>query len=466
MEFFESVVNGVNTILYSYLIIVMLLFVGVYFTIRTRLVQVRYFLESIRVVRETRSSANSVSSFQALMISTASRVGTGNIAGVATAIALGGSGSVFWMWVTAVVGGASAFVESTLAQIYKQREGEHFRGGPAYYIQAALGSRGFGVAFAVFLILCFAYGFNPLQAYNMCSTLEYYIPNYTESWVPLFMGVLLAVLTGVSIFGGVTRIGVVNSWVVPVMAVIYIMLSLVVFVTNIGLFPEVLAKIFGEAFDFRAIFGGFAGSCVMQGVKRGLYSNEAGMGSAPNAAAAADVSHPAKQGLVQMLSVFLDTLVICSATAMIVLMSGLEPSAGLRGMPYVQMAIHSQFGEWGIHFITLSVFLFAFSSLLGNYYYTETNLLFIKNDKRLLTVFRWTVILAVFLGPQYAVNMAWDLADMFMGFMTVVHLVPLFLLGGIGIKALNDYAAKKKAGQDSPSFKASDIGLTNTEWWR
>ncbi len=465
MNALSALVNDINTFLYSYLIIILLLAVGICLTIRTRLVQIRYFFESIRLVSETQAG-QSVSSFRALMISTASRVGTGNIAGVATAIALGGPGAVFWMWLTAAIGGASAFVESTLAQIYKQREGNQFRGGPAYYIQAALGSRKFGVVFAVFLILCFAYGFNPLQAYNMGSTLEYYLPDYYQSSVPMALGIVLAALSGLIIFGGVTRIGWVNSRLVPLMAVIYIALAAVVLFRNIGILPETIRLIFSEAFDFTAIFGGFAGSCVMQGVKRGLYSNEAGMGSAPNAAAAADVSHPVKQGLVQMLAVFLDTMIICSATAVLILMSGVKSDGTLSGMPYMQAAVQTQFGVWGIHFVTVSVFLFAFTSLLGNYYYTESNLLFIKNDKRLLQIFRWTVVIAIFLGPQYQMGFAWDMADMFMGFMTLVHLGPLFLLGGIAVKALNDYAAKKKAGQKSPAFKALDIGLTNTDWWR
>ena len=466
MNSFDSIVNTINDILYSYLIIIMLLAVGLYFTIRTRFVQLRYLLESIRVVGERSSGQHSVSSFQALMISTASRVGTGNIAGVATAIAIGGHGSVFWMWVTAAVGGASAFVESTLAQIYKQKEGNHYRGGPAYYIQSALGSRTFGVMFAVFLILCFGYGFNPLQAYNLSSALEYYFTDYSESHVPMLLGATLAILTGLSIFGGVTRIGKVTSAVVPLMALIYIALSLAVFFKNMDVFPAAMARIFEKAFDFEAIFGGFAGSCIMQGIKRGLYSNEAGMGSAPNAAAAATVSHPVKQGLVQMLSVFLDTLVICSASSMIILLSGMEPDGALRGMPYVQRAVHGQFGEWGIHFITVSTFFFAFSSLLGNYYYTESNLLFIKNNRKLLTVYRWSSLVAIFIGAQYAFDTAWNVADMLMGLMTLVHLVPLFILGGIAVKALNDYAAKKRAGHASPAFKASDIGLADTDVWK
>jgi AGCS family alanine or glycine:cation symporter len=400
------------------------------------------------------------------MISTASRVGTGNIAGVATAIGLGGPGAVFWMWLTAVIGGASAFVESTLAQIYKRREGNHFRGGPAYYIQSALGSRKFGIVFAVFLILCFAYGFNPLQAYNMGSTLEYYIPGYYGTSAPLILGAILAVLAGLVIFGGVHRIGWANSRLVPLMAVIYILLAVVVFFRNIAILPETITLILSQAFDFPAIFGGFAGSCIMQGVKRGLYSNEAGMGSAPNAAAAADVTHPVKQGLVQMLAVFLDTMVICSATAVLILMSGIKHDGALSGMPYMQAAVQNQFGEWGIHFITVSVFLFAFTSLLGNYYYTESNLLFIKNSQGLLRVFRWTAVFAIFIGPQYQIGLAWDMADMFMGFMTLVHLGPLFLLGGIAVKALNDYAAKRRSGEKNPGFKALDIGLRNTEWWK
>ncbi len=452
MNTLAGVVGEINNILYSYLIIILLLAVGIILTIRTRLVQVRYFFESIRLVGETQAG-QSVSSFRALMISTASRVGTGNIAGVTTAVGLGGPGAVFWMWVTAVIGGASAFVESTLAQIYKQRDGSgHFRGGPAYYIQTALGSRKFGVVFAVCLILCFAYGFNPLQAYNMGDALRHYVPDYANSSAPMLLGVALAVFAGLVIFGGVTRIGWANSRLVPLMAGIYILLAVIVFFRNIDLLPSTIRLI-------------LAGSCVMQGVKRGLYSNEAGMGSAPNAAAAADVTHPVKQGLVQMLAVFLDTMVICSATAVLILMSGLRYD-GPGGMPHMQAAVQSQFGDWGIHFITVSVFLFAFTSLLGNYYYTESNLLFIKNDRKLLRWFRWTAVLAIFIGPQYGLGLAWDMADLLMGVMTLVHLGPLLLLSGIAVKALNDYAAKRRAGQKSPEFKASDIGLGNTELWK
>ncbi|MCC8115580.1 MAG: alanine:cation symporter family protein [Planctomycetes bacterium] len=278
MDVIDAVAIYLNDLLYSYIIIILLLFTGIYFTIRTRLVQIRYLTESIRVVSERRVSGKSVSSFQALMISTASRVGTENIAGVATAIALGGPGAVFWMWITATVGGASAFVESTLAQIYKRRDGDHFRGGPAYYIQNALGSRTLGVVFSLFLILCFAYGFNPLQAYNLSTTLIFYMPDYETSIYPALLGVLLAVLTGLSIFGGVNRIGRVTSVLVPIMAIIYIALSFIILVKNIGLLPDALRLIFREAFDFAAIFGGFAGSCIMQGIKRRLDTHESGMG--------------------------------------------------------------------------------------------------------------------------------------------------------------------------------------------
>lgn len=308
MEVFSKLISNISNIMYSYLLIILLLVVGVYFTFRTKFVQLRLLKESIKVVTEKKNDKNSVSSFQALMVSTASRVGTGNIVGVANAIALGGYGAVFWMWVIAIIGGASAFIESTLAQIYKKRDkdGSSY-GGPSYYIEAALHNRVLGVVFAVALIATYAGGFNMLCSFNLVTSLSGYnfYGDPATSVVPMICGLILAVLVATCVFGGGKRIVKVTSVMVPVMGVTYILMAVVVMVLNIGMIPTVFANIFKSAFDFRAIFGGFAGSCMMQGIKRGLYSNEAGVGSAPNAAAAADVSHPAKQGLVQMLSVFM-----------------------------------------------------------------------------------------------------------------------------------------------------------------
>ncbi len=451
--------------LYTYVLIILLVACGLYFSFRTKFVQIRLFPEAVRVITEKKKGEKGVSSFQALMISTASRVGTGNIAGVATAIAAGGPGAIFWMWLLAVIGSASAFIESTLAQIYKKKDGEQFRGGPAYYIQQGLGSRKWGIVFSILLICCFAYGFNALQSFNVSSAVEYYSGgNETlKKYIPLMVGAFLAILTALVIFGGVHRISAITSFLVPVMAVVYIGLGLFITFKNASVLPAVFSSIFEEAFDFKAISGGFMGSCVMLGIKRGLFSNEAGMGSAPNAAATADVSHPVKQGLVQMLSVFIDTILICSTTAMMLLVSGVGD--GLDGMPFVQQAISSQVGSWGIHFITVSIFLFAFSSLVGNYYYTESNLKFIKDNSKVLFIFRLTVIAMIFVGAQMPFDTVWTLADILMGLMAVVNLVAIFLLGRIVMRALKDYMEQKRQGKD-PVFKAKNIGLENTELWK
>lgn len=454
--------------MYTYVLIILLVAVGVYFTIRTRGVQLRLLKDGIQSLleksTETKEGEKLVSSFQALMISTASRVGTGNIAGIATAIAAGGPGAVFWMWLMAVIGGASAFVESTLAQIYKVRQNGQFRGGPSYYMEKALGKRWLGILFSILLIICFAYGFNGLQAFNMSSALEYYIPNYSETRIPMILGIVLAAATALVIWGGVHRIGFITSVIVPIMATIYILIGIFTMITHITELPHVFAVIIENAFDFKAMAGGFAGSAVVIGIKRGLFSNEAGMGSAPNASASADVEHPVKQGLVQVISVFIDTLLICSSTAMMLLVSGVQGVSGeLDGIPFVQAAISANVGTWGIHFITFSIFAFAFSSLVGNYYYAESNILFIKNSKKLLFVFRLTCIVAIFLGAQADFSLIWNIADITMGFMAIVNIVSIFLLGKIAFRALENYEEQKKQGK-SPTFRGEDIGVSDTVW--
>ncbi|MDY5986271.1 alanine/glycine:cation symporter family protein [Sporofaciens sp. SGI.106] len=464
----NAVLSKLNDVMYTYVLIILLVAVGVYFTIRTRGVQLRLLKDGIRSLleksTETKEGEKSVSSFQALMISTASRVGTGNIAGIATAIAAGGPGAVFWMWLMAVIGGASAFVESTLAQIYKVRQDGQFRGGPSYYMEKALGKRWLGILFSILLIICFAYGFNGLQAFNMSSALEYYIPNYSETRIPMILGIVLAAATALVIWGGVHRIGFITSVIVPIMAMIYILIGIFTMITHITELPHVFAVIMENAFDFKAMAGGFAGSAVVIGIKRGLFSNEAGMGSAPNASASADVEHPVKQGLVQVISVFIDTLLICSSTAMMLLVSGVQGVSGeLDGIPFVQAAISANVGTWGIHFITFSIFAFAFSSLVGNYYYAESNILFIKNSKKLLFVFRLTCIVAIFLGAQADFSLIWNIADITMGFMAIVNIVSIFLLGKIAFRALENYEEQKKQGK-SPTFRGEDIGVSDTVW--
>ncbi|CAK7049477.1 MAG: Amino-acid carrier protein AlsT [Paraeggerthella hongkongensis] len=475
MDINEMLVNftgEVSGCLYTYILLILLVFVGVYFTIRTKGVQIRYIKDMFTQLTEKKhvQGERSISSFQALMVSTASRVGTGNIAGVATAIATGGPGAVFWMGLMAIIGAASAFVESTLAQIWKVRgkDGE-FRGGPAYYIEKALGARWLGIVFAILLILCFAFGFNGLQAFNATSALEYYIPDYATNGAAVACGIVLAVMTAFVIFGGAKRISIITSIIVPIMALGYIAIALWTTIVNIGELPAVFSLVFASAFDFQSIFGGFAGSVVMLGIKRGLYSNEAGMGSAPNAAATASVSHPVKQGLVQSLSVYIDTLLICTCSAMMVLVFYVqdpEAAASLNGMPLVQMAVNNSVGEIGIHFITFAIFAFAFSSLIGNYFYAESNLRFIKgNSKVLLTVFRLVCLGVVFYGAVNSFDLAWNLADIFMGFMALVNLIAILLLGKWALAALDDYTRQRKQGVD-PVFVADSIpGLPKTDCW-
>ena len=464
----NNILSAVNDWMYTYLLLFLLVGTGIYFTIRTRFVQLRLLKESFHVLKEKAGEENGkkqVSSFQALMISTASRVGTGNIAGIATAIAAGGAGAVFWMWLMAVIGGASAFIESTLAQVYKVKDKEEFRGGPSYYMEKALGKRWLGILFSVLLIICFAYGFNGLQSFNMSSSLEYYIPGYSDTVYPMLVGLILAVGTAFVIFGGVHRIGFITSVLVPIMAGAYLLIGLYTVITNITELPKVFSMIFSQAFDFKAFAGGMAGSAVVIGIKRGLFSNEAGMGSAPNASASASVSHPAKQGMVQVLSVFIDTLLICSATAMMLLLSGVQGESGvLDGIPFVQKAISANVGNWGIHFITLSIFAFAFSSLIGNYYYAESNILFIKNNKKLLFIFRITCLLAVFFGAQADFSMMWNIADITMGCMATVNILVILVLGNTAMKVLKDYEKQKKEGKN-PVFKAKDVGIENPECW-
>lgn len=465
---FNDILTKINDFMYTYLLLILLFGADIYLSIRTRFVQVRLLKNSLQVIGEkakAEDGVKQVSSFQALMISTASRVGTGNIAGIATAIAVGGPGSVFWMWIMALLGGASAFVESTLAQVYKIKDGSEFRGGPSYYMERALHKRWLGILFSIFLIICFAYGFNGLQSYNISSALDHYIPNYSDTYIPALVGLLLAAGTAFVIFGGVHRIGFISSVIVPIMAIGYLLMGFITIVMNLSEMPHVFAIIFKGAFNVQAIFGSFAGSAVVIGIKRGLFSNEAGMGSAPNASASASVSHPAKQGLVQVLSVFIDTLLICSATAMMLLISGVEgvPNV-LDGIPFVQKAISTNVGQWGIHFITFSIFAFAFSSIIGNYYYAESNILFIKNSKVLLFIFRITCLIAVFLGAQADFSVVWNIADITMGLMATVNIISILLLGNIAIKVLKDYEKQLKTNKD-PKFHAKELGIDNTDCW-
>ena len=462
---------SIDDFLYYPVLIIVLLAAGLYFSFKTRFVQLRMFGESIRVVSEKPSKEGAISSFQALMVSTASRVGTGNIVGVSTAICLGGFGAAFWMWIIALIGGASAFIESTLAQIYKRRNPEtgDSYGGPAYYIETALHNRALAVVFAVSLILTYAGGFNMLASYNLQDTFKAY-GFYNPSVTPWIIGVILAILVGWCVMGGGRNIVKVTSTLVPIMGLLYVAVSLIIIVFHIKLVPAVFVQIFQQAFDFQAIFGGIAGSCMMYGIKRGLYSNEAGVGSAPNAAAAADVSHPVKQGLVQMLSVFIDTLLICTATALMCMCSGVTPTADIAGAPYVQQSISTVFGGFGPVFVTIAMVLFAFTTLLGNLYYVDNCLAFINRkmpSRAFMTFFRVLCAAVILLGAGLSMDAAWAIADILMAVMCLINLPACVALGGVAIRACKDYEKQKAEGKN-PVFRAKDIGLddSNLEYWK
>ena len=466
----RELLSAVNGYLYYPILIIVLLACGFYFTIRTKFIQFGLLGEAFKVISEKPEGKDDVSSFQALMVSTASRVGTGNIVGVANAICLGGPGAVFWMWIIALIGGASAFIESTLAQIYKKRGSDGVSyGGPSYYIENALGSRGIGVLFAVALIATYAVGFNMLASFNLQDSFrvyDFYVPGKT-SWM---IGAVLAVLAGYCILGGGKRIIKYTSLLVPVMGVIFVIMALIMILINAKHIPAMFGMIFEDAFNFKAIFGGVAGSALVQGIKRGLYSNEAGMGSAPNAAASASVSHPVKQGLVQMISVFLDTLVICSATAFMSLASGIAPTEELAGAPFVQASLATVFGRYGNLFITVSLALFAFTTLLGNLYYVDSCLTYLNKktpSKTFMLCYRIIATILIFVGAGMEMSLAWDIADFLMGVMCLINIPTIIILGGTALKALDDYKKQREEGKN-PVFKAETIGIDTSklDYWK
>jgi alanine or glycine:cation symporter, AGCS family len=463
MNFLHYLMLELSNVIWSYVLIAALIGLGIYFTVRTNFVQFRYFKEMVRLLGESPKAKNGekkgVSSFQAFSISVASRVGIGNLAGVAMAIALGGPGAVFWMWIIALIGAGSAFVESTLGQIYKVKDKEGFRGGPAYYMEKGLGKRWMGVIFAILISISYGLVFNAVQANTVGLAMDnaYGVDRQT-------VGIVLAVLTAIVIIGGVHRIAKMSSIIVPVMALIYIAVAMFVVVTNITLVPEVLESIFMNAFGFREAVAGGIGEAIKQGIKRGLFSNEAGMGSAPNAAATADVTHPVKQGFIQTLGVFVDTLLICTATAFMILFSDIPNKGELTGIELTQMALSQHIGSWATEFVAIAILLFAFTTLIGNYYYGQTNLEFLNVSKLWIWVYRAAVIGMILFGSVATVQIVWDMADLFMGLMALLNLVAIALLGKIAFAALKDYTRQKKQGLD-PVFYAENIGVENTECW-
>lgn len=465
-----SWVQFFNDPLWNFLV-VLLVAVGVFYTLITGAVQLRLFLHSIRVMKGSRKECvdeHGITPFQAFVTGLASRVGVGNVAGVAIAIAIGGPGAVFWMWFTAFLGMSSAFVESSLAQLFKVRDyqNKQFRGGPAYYITQGLKQKWLGIVFALSLILAYGFVFNAVQANAIIGATSHAWGwdkanlilglgglDLEISWV----GITLVVMTALIIFGGIKRIAKVAERIVPFMALLYIIVALYIAIINLPMLPEIFKLIFTKAFEFEAAAGGFFGAMIsmamMMGIKRGLFSNEAGMGSAPNAAAASDVKHPVNQGMVQMLGVFVDTFVVCSCTAIIIMVSGLYHEAGFEGVTLTQKALESQIGSWGGGFLAIILFLFAFTSIIGNYAYAESNVQFINNNPKIMLIFRILVLVMVYFGAITSVPLVWSMADLSMGLMATINLIAILLLTPIALILLKDYTSQLKKGIKEPEFK-------------
>lgn len=470
----ENALACVNEIISNYILIAVLLAAAFYFTFITRGVQFGMIGEMFRLLADSgrRHDAHpnagrhrTVSSFQAFMISLASRVGTGNLAGVATAIALGGPGAIFWMWIIALLGAASAFVESTLGQLYKVHGEKSYMGGPAYYIMKGIGSRAWAVTFAILITITFGFAFNSVQANTIADAF-----GNTFGTDSLWVAVVLAVLTSIIIWGGIQSIARFSAVVVPVMALGYIILAVIIIALNFRLFPHVLKLIFENAFGFDQALGGGVGMALIMGIKRGLFSNEAGEGSTPNAAATADVSHPAKQGLIQALGVFTDTLVMCTCTAFIILCSGVAYGPGnADGIVLTQTAIDSALGYSGIGsvFVSVAIFFFAFTSIVANYYYGETNLLFIRRSKLLIGVYRIAVAAMVFIGGIASLGFVWGFADITMALMTFCNIAAITVLGKYAVRCLKDYKEQRRQGKD-PVYRSSTIAeiADKTECWK
>ena len=446
-----TVINFINDLLWTYILLALLLCCALWFSLKTKFVQIRMFGEMVRLLGESAGKPENgekhISSFQAFAISIASRVGTGNLAGVATAIAVGGPGAVFWMWLMALLGAASSFVESTLAQLYKTHGKDSYVGGPAYYMRKGLKQPWMGTLFAVLITITFGFAFNSVQSNTICAAFE-----HAFGWEHTVVGLVITVSTVLIIFGGVQRSARVSSILVPVMALGYVLLALFIVVLNITEIPAVIRLIVSHAFGWEQALGGGVGVALMQGIKRGLFSNEAGMGSAPNVAATAHVTHPVKQGLIQALGVFTDTLLICTCTAFIILFSGVSINGETNGVQLTQLALTHEIGQWGNVFVAVALFFFAFSSILGNYYYGEANIRYFSRSKWVLVVYRLLVGGMVMFGAVASLEVAWGLADITMGLMALFNLIAISLLGKYAFRLLDDYLAQKRRGIKDPVF--------------
>ena len=460
----NELITQINDAIWGYVLIGVLIICGIWFTWKTKGVQFRMVGEMLRLLADSATSGTDslsdkdknhkhISSFQAFAVSVATRVGTGNLAGVATAIAIGGPGAVFWMWVIALIGSATAFIESTLGQLYKQRQKDSFVGGPAYYIKRGLHCNWMAYLFAVLITITFGLSYNSIQSNTICGAMY-----EAFGWNPLLVGSILSVVALIIIFGGLQRIANVSAVMVPLMAIGYFVLVMVIIIMNIEHIPHVLKVIITNAFGLEQGVGGTIGATIMNGVKRGLFSNEAGEGSAPNVAAAATVSHPVKQGLIQALGVFTDTLLVCSCTAFMILISGLYSTPELNGIALTQAALNSEIGAFGPTFIAIAILLFAFSSIIGNYYYGEANIRFMTSSNAVLTVYRvFSGGVLVMFGAMASLEIVWNLGDLCMAMLTACNLVAIVRLGKYAFKLLEDYRQQKRSGIKEPTFHRSQM---------
>ena len=449
--------TSLNDWLWGNILVAALVCCGLWFTWRTRFVQFRMIGEMIRLLGDSavpsEKGKRHISSFEAFAVSVATRVGTGNMAGVATAITIGGPGAVFWMWVMALMGSATAFVESTLGQLFKQHHEDSFIGGPAYYIQRGLHCRWMSVLFAVLITITFGLSYNSIQSNTICGALQ-----ESFGWSPLWVGVVLSIVGLAIVFGGIKRIARVSSILVPVMAIGYFLLAVFIIIMNLHLIPHVLKVIVTSAFGLEQVAGGGLGATMMIGIKRGLFSNEAGEGSAPNVAATASVSHPVKQGLIQALGVFTDTLMVCSCTAFIILICGLHQTTDLNGIVLTQASVETVIGSFGSVFIAIAILLFAFSSIIGNYYYGEANIRFLTNSKMTITVYRiFSAGVVVMFGALATLELVWSLGDLCMALLTACNLVAIVALGRYVFRLLDDYRQQKRQGIKNPTFHRHQI---------
>ena len=444
-----------NDLIWSKVLIIMLIGLGLYFTIASRFVQFRYFGNMFSIFGEAfQRQPGQISSFQALMLSVAGRVGAGNIAGVSVAIMLGGPGAIFWMWVVAMVGMATSYFECSIAQLYKRREADGtYRGGPAFYIQHGLGQRWLGIVVSILLLVTFGFGFNAVQSFTVASSLHdtFGVPTYIS-------GILLTIVIGLIIFGGIKRIAKFADILVPVMAFSYLGMALFVIAAHYSAIPETFSLIFKSAFGLEPAFAGGLGAAILMGVKRGLFSNEAGLGSAPNVAAVAEVKHPVAQGIVQSFSVFIDTIILCTCTALIILLSGVyQPGMEQAGVTLTQTAVASVVGEWGRVFVTVALLLFVFTTLIYNYYLGENALGFFSQKRSPVIVYRALVVALVFWGSVQDLGTVFAFADLTMGLLAITNLIALTLLFKVGLRLMRDYDRQIKAGVASPVLDAKDF---------